>query len=530
MNSTGTKPLARLALRRDRITMPIWVLVLGGLPSGLAGSMANLYPTPQARIDYAAGLESNPATAAIYGHAFAPDTIGGLTAMRIGAIGATLAGLMNILLIVRHTRAEEQAGRRELLGAGAVGRQAPLAAAFVVAVITNVLLALVLVLGLKARGLDPTGAVALGLGVAFCGLVFAALAAVVAQLTTSSRSANGISLGLLAAFFILRGVSDASGAGGPHWLSWLSPIGWGQQLRPFANERWGVLLLPLAAAAVLAVAAWTLSARRDVGAGLLADRPGSATGERMGTFALALRLQRGSLLGWTFGFAVVGVVVGSAAKDVGKVVNGSAAVQKALEKMGGQSALVDAYVAAMIALFGLAAAAYAVQSVLRLRGEEVEHRVEPLLAGSVARGGWMASHIAFAFLGAAVPLAAAGLAMGLTHGARVGDVGGQTGRILGAAMVQLPAVWVLAGIAVTLFGLAPRLVAVSWAGVGLALLFGQFGSALNLSQAARDISPFTHLPRLPGGDVQTLPVTVLLAIAIVLTVAGLVGFRRRDVS
>ncbi|MEV6931024.1 ABC transporter permease [Dactylosporangium sp. NPDC051485] len=530
MNYVGTWPLVRLALRRDRISLPLWVLILGGIPSALAGSLTKLYPTVQSRIDYASGLESNPATAALYGHAFSPDTIGGLTAMRIGAIGATLTGLMNILLIIRHTRAEEQAGRRELLGAGAVGRQAPLAAAFVIAVIADLLIALVCTLGLKARDQDPTGALALGLGLALCGLVFAAIAAVVAQLTTSSRSANGISIALLGGFFILRGLGDASGDGGAHWLSWISPIGWGQQLRPFATERWWVLLVMLAAAVVLALVAWTLSARRDMGAGLLADRPGSATGERMGTFALAWRLQRGSLLGWTFGFAVVGVVIGSAAKDVGKVVNGSAKVQEALEKMGGRTALVDAFLAAMIALLGLAAAAYAVSSALRLRAEENDHRIEPLLAGSVTRGGWMAGHLAFAFIGAAVPLAAAGLTMGLVHGARVGDVGGQAGRILGAALVQLPAVWVLAGIAVALFGLAPRLVAVSWAGVGLALLFGQFGSALDLSQGVRDISPFTHLPRLPGGEFQALPVTVLVVIAIVLAAAGLVGFRRRDVS
>ena len=55
------------------------------------------------------------------------------------------------------------------------------------------------------------------------------------------------------------------------------------------------------------------------------------------------------------------------------------------------------------------------------------------------------------------------------------------------------------------------------------------GSAMGLSQWVLDISPFTHLPHLPGGHVTVLPLILLCGVAIVLCVAGITGFRRRDI-
>jgi len=132
-------------------------------------------------------------------------------------------------------------------------------------------------------------------------------------------------------------------------------------------------------------------------------------------------------------------------------------------------------------------------------------------------------------LGPAAALASAGLAMGLTHGLNTGDVGRELPRVLAGAMVQLPAVWVLAGVTIVLFGLLPRLAAVSWGALAICLLLGMVGAALQFDQWLLDISPFTHLPRLPAGEVSAAPLVWLSALAVALAVAGLAGFRRRDV-
>jgi ABC-2 type transport system permease protein len=94
--------------------------------------------------------------------------------------------------------------------------------------------------------------------------------------------------------------------------------------------------------------------------------------------------------------------------------------------------------------------------------------------------------------------------------------------------VQLPAVWVIGGLAVLLHGVLPRGAAAAWAVAGAVLLIGWVGPALDVPQAVLDLSPFGHLPKLPGGSMEWGPVVVLLGLAGVFTAAGLTGLRRRD--
>jgi ABC-2 type transport system permease protein len=291
----GTGALVRLALRRDRFTLPPWIAAITLLCVGTASGFARRYPTPEARLTIAHSVGSNPALRALIGPPFDLGSIGGLTAWRVGGTVAVLAALMSLFTVIRHTRAEEEAGRLDLLCAGVVGRHAALTAALLVALGGNVLGAVVVVIGLLAVGLPAAGSVALGLGVASAGCVFAAVAAVAAQLTERARVARGIAGGVLGLCFVLRAVGDA----GPTWLSWCSPIGWTQQLRPFAHERWWVVALALGMSVALAGAAHALVARRDVGRGLWPARPGvaEAPARLRSGFALGWRVHRGALLG-----------------------------------------------------------------------------------------------------------------------------------------------------------------------------------------------------------------------------------------
>ncbi|HEX5496264.1 MAG TPA: ABC transporter permease [Mycobacteriales bacterium] len=533
---TGTGAMIRLALRRDRILLPVWVYGLTALVVGTAESFARLYPTVASRRQFATGIGSNPAVRAIYGHGFDLTSVGGLTAWRIGGSGAVLVALMSLLVVTRHTRAEEETGRLELLGATVVGRHAGLAAAVAVAVGADLAIGVLTGLGLVGLGLSAAGSFALGLSFGAAGMVFAAVAAVTAQLTGSARAANGIAAGALGAAYLLRAVGDAAGPGGPSWLSWLSPVGWIEQSRAFAGERWWVFGPVAALVAVCLGGSAALAGRRDTGAGLFAERPGPAGGapRLAGPFALAWRLHRGTLAGWSIGFAVLGVLLGSIASGIGDLVDGSPQVERAVARLGGQGGgsgdIVDAYLAESIGVAGLIAAAYAIQAALRLRAEETAQRAEPVLATPVGRIRWACGHLLFAGAGSAVPLLAVGLGAGVAHGLRTGDLGTQVPRLAGAALVQLPAVWVLAGIAVAAFGLVPQATVAGWAALAACVLVGQLGPVLRLDQWALDVSPFTHLPKLPGGTVAAAPVLVLVGLAAALVLAGLVGLRRRDVG
>jgi ABC-2 type transport system permease protein len=529
---TGTGALARLALRRDRIMLPAWVyVVIIGVASN-AYTFTKLYKTASSRAALVASGEGNPALLFLYGR-LNGSSVGALTAWRYGVWGALFAALMSVFLVVRHTRGDEEAGRLELIGSARVGRQAPLASAIAVAAGGNVVLTAVLCLVLPVLGLPVAGSAALALAIGGCGLAFAGVSAVAAQLTAGARSARGLSIGVLGAAFLARAVGDAAGASGPAWLTWVLPLGWTEMLRPFAGERWWVLALPLALFAASAGLAFALAARRDHGAGLFPDRPGrpAAPAALRDPFALAVRLQWPSLAGWAAGFAIMFAVCGAAGKGIGQLAGTSGALTKEFTRLGGQSAIVNAYLAALMLLAGLVAAAYGVSAVLRLHAEETAGRADPVLAGSVGRVRWGLSHLAVAVAGMAVLLVVAGLATGLGYGLSAGGAGGETARMLGAAIAQLPAALVIVGVATLALGAVPgACAAIGWTAVGIAVLLNIFGQALQLSHWVLDVSPFTHVPRLPGGAVDAAALAWLCVIGIALCALGLAALRRRDVG
>ncbi len=523
---TGTVTLARFALRCDRIRIPVWLTAIGVLVLATASSIRGLYPT-QASLDSAAAVvEGNAAAIVANGPVQGLDTVGGRIAFELGSFTAVLIALMSLLLVARHTRTEEETGRTELVRAGAVGRHAPTVAALLVVAVAVVLAGGVVAAGLAAQGLPVTGSVALGVSLASVGLVFAGVAAVAAQLTEHARTATGIGLAVLGAAFVLRAAGDV----GDGTLSWLSPIGWGQAIRPFAGELWWPLLLPAAATALLVAAAFVLGARRDVGFGLVPTRPGrpAARGGLLRPVGLALRLQRGLLLAWASGVFLVGLAYGSVGRDIEQFVADNAALADAL-RTSGSGDITDSFFGTALLVLALIGSGFAIQATLRLRAEEGAGRAEPVLAAGVGRARWAGSHLTVALLGSGTVVAAGGLGTGVGFGLATGEVA-EVPRLLGAALVHVPPVWVLVGVTAALFGLVPRLAALAWAALAVAVVGGMFGPLLGLPGWLLDASPFQHVPALPAAELAVAPLLVLGAVAAVLLAGGLAGFRRRDVG
>ncbi|MFF4571504.1 ABC transporter permease [Streptomyces sp. NPDC001410] len=517
---TGTGVLLRFSLRRDRLLIPVWIAVNALMVLSMPNTLKTLYGTAAERADLVGQLQTNASFRALIGPVF-DTSIGALTAWRVGVYAAALAAAMSLLIVVRHTRDEEESGRQELVASGMVGRRASLTAALLAAATANAALALLITAGLAGQG--ATGALSFGLGLAGVGMVFATMAAIVAQLTESARLARGLTAAVLGAAFVLRAAGDSTTNDGSSLLTWLSPLGWLENQRSFAAERWWVLLLFAAAVAVQALIAYELAGRRDVGMSFLPTRPGPPFG-RLGTAAaLAWRLQRGSVLGWSLGFFLAGVVYGGLTDGAADLVGDNEQARQIVERMGGQSGLTDAFLAAMVGMLGLIAALYVVGSVLRLHGEETSGRAEPVLACAVGRLRWAASHLTIAFAGSALIMLLAGLGFAVGYGKEIAP-------ILGACLVQLPAVWLIGALTLLLYGLAPRLAPAAW-GIAVAiLLIGWVGPALNAPQIVLDLSPFGHLPKLPGGGMEWGPVLALTGLTVALVGAGLAGLRRRDLT
>lgn len=524
-NFTGTLQLLRLYLRRDRVVLPLWVFLLSvPLASVYIGSIEKIYATDAERAGFAATIMASPAQRALYG----PIYNSGLGAVGIWKAGMfhTLIAVAVILTVIRHTRADEETGRAELIDSTAVGRYASLTAALLLSFGASLATGLIGAAGLLTTDVAAGGSLAFCAALAGSGLVFTAVAAVAAQLSPSARVARGFAFAMLGIAFTLRAVGDAgSGA-----LSWFSPLGWSLQVRPYAGDHWWVLLLHLVTAVLLTGVAYWLLARRDVGAGLFAERSGrgTATAALGGVFGLAWRLDRGALLVWTVGLVLYGLLIGSVAHGIGDELGGAAA-RDIVARLGGTGALEQGFINVGYVMLGMIAAAFAVSLSLRVHQEETSQRAETLLAGSVSRSRLLASHLLTALGGTTFAIVVSGLAGGLAYGTAAGDVAGKLPNVVGTAAVQLPAVWLLSAVTVALFGLTPRFTPVAWGVlVGFVALY-LLGSLSGSPQWLLDLEPFAHNPRI-GSDFTAVPLLWLLVIDCSLIALGTTAFRRRDLK
>ena len=521
---TGAATFVRAFLRRDRWHYLRWALGATLLYYSQAVSVKGLYTTRAQFEKAAASMEGNTAFIAMAGPARALDTIGGQVMWQASAFGAIVVGLMSMFLVGRHTRAEEESGRDELLRASAVARHASLTAALVNALLANLVLGALVTLSLVTFPLDAADSIAVGAGLTLCGWVYTGTALVAAQLTSSTRSMYGVAGVVIAVSYGLRAIGDV---GNPA-LSWLSPIGWYQGMHPFSGLRWWPALLLLALAAAATGTAYALFGRRDFGGGLWAARPGPDRAEPTLTTALgfAWRLQRGSVVGWTAGIALLGLAYGSIGNDVGTLIGDSTTSRDVFIRGGGT--LVDGFYAVAIAVIALVGAGFTVSSALRARAEEDDGRVEPLLSTGLTRRRWLLAQVAVTVAGTVLVLAGGGLGLGLGYAMVTGD-GGRIGPFLLDILGYSAPSLVLAGLAALLYGVLPRWASLAWLGLGLGVVVVFFGPLLHLPGWLQDLSPYHHLALVPAESFRWAPFLVLLVVAVALSGAGQTAFARRDV-
>lgn len=527
----GTGSLVRLASRRDRVLIPVSVLALVAFAAGSAQATIDLYPTLNSALEIIRPLVANPASVALYGP-MTNLTLDSFAVFKSVLLGGVFVCLLAYIVVRRHTRTEEEAGRLELLGAGAIERRSPLTAALLLGTATVVATAALTAASLAGVGLDARGSFAFGVCWLVMGLSWVGITAVAAQLTETTRGTAAISLGALGAAFLLRALGDTAGDDNPvRFLTWLSPLGWGQKVSPYGDNRLWPFWLGLAAFIVLVALAYRLQERRDLGAGLLPSRPGRPRGSMHSVGALTVRLARGTLVGWGISAVVIGSVVGSIAANL-ESLNSSDTTLDLLRKLsgaaGGQLKLIDVFFTTELHIIALAVAAMGISIVTRLRTEETSQRAEMLLT-TTSRVGWAVSHLVVALTSTAVVMALVGLVAGAADAQRSGDVAASVGRLVPAALVTVPAIWVCVAVALLLVGWVPRLTGLSWAALITFLLLSELVPVLGLPDWMMNLSPFGHVPSMPAQEGRVLPLVLLVAVAAAVAAAGLAGLRRRDI-
>jgi ABC-2 type transport system permease protein len=524
---TGVGHLLRLALRRDRLRLPLWVVGLGGTIVASALAVPPLYDTPGKIAGYARTVGASPVSHLMSGRQVGLDSLGGIVANEISQVAQLGVCLMVVFLVVRHTRAEEESGRAELLRSAVLGRHAATLVGLVYGVVAALLIGAVTAVSMLAAGLDVGGSLTYGVGLALLGVAYTAVTLVAVQLSTSARGALGLAGAAVALGYLVRGL----GAMEDNALVWLSPFGWAQGMDAFGDERWWPAGLLLGSTALLLGLAARLMAHRDFGGGLLTTRPGPArAGWSLGTpFGLAARLQRGLLLGWGIGLFLLGMLYGAVIPTVPDLIASNPEMADVVGA-GGQAAedaLIDAFLAYIFLFLAVIACGFVVASALRLRAEEEAGRTEVVLATPVSRTSWMAATAALALLAASVLTVLMGLGLAVGYGLASGEWDRVVGQV-GGQLAYLPGTLVVGALAVALHGLLPRGTGLAWVAVALVALQVVLGQLLGLPDAVQALSPFWHLAAVPVDDFEVVPYASLVLVSVALVAAGLWGHRRRD--
>lgn len=522
--------LAAFILRRDRVRLLVWLVSVIGITLAVALSFTELYPTAEDRAIMAETMR-NPAMTAMVGPGYGLDnyTEGAMFAHEMLLFTAIAVAVMNIFLVVRHTRKDEERGRLEVVRSLPVGRLSNLSATLMVAVAANILLALVTGVGLASFGIesiDWQGSLLFGAALGATGIFFAAATALFVQLSENSRGATGYSFAFLMLAYLVRAVGDVSSEP----LSWFSPFGWILRTEAFVNNRWLPLVFTIGMAAVVGGLALYLNAVRDLEAGLIPAKPGRkyASALLQSPGGLTLRLLRATIIAWAVGMFVLGASYGSVLGDLESFFETNEMMKQILPA-NSSFTLTEQFITMLMSVLSMICAIPVLQIVVKLKGEEKRNHTEHLLARSVSRTRLLGGYAALAFIVSFVMqfLAVLGL---WSAGSAVMTEPVSFGRMFGAAMVYLPALWVMTGAAVLLIGVFPKGVMLTWLYLGYSFFTVYLGPVMKLPDWTAKLSPFGQIPKIPVEDMDVMKLIVLTATAVILLAIGFVGYRKRDMQ
>jgi ABC-2 type transport system permease protein len=524
---TGTARLVRQALRRDRVLLTVWTVLLVGVCYASAAAVESLYPTLHDRVSAAEAINGSPAIVALYGPILDVTSLGELCMTKLTVLYAVIVAVLFVVVVRRHTRVEEESGRTELLAGTAVGRHAPLLAAVTTGALVAVVIGLLSGLGAAAGGLPLTGSLAFGASWTGIGLVATGLTAVACQLAASARTCAAIAAGGIGMLYTLRAVGDTSA----DWLSWTTPFGWSTRLRAWSGTRWWVLLLYLALAAVLVAAAFVLRNRRDLGSGLVAARPGPATGSpRLAdAVALAFRVHTATLAVWSAAAAVMAVTFGAIAPNIGDLLD-SPRAREMMQRLGGVGVIQETLLAAEISIIAVVLTCFGITVVSHGSADEHDGRTEQVLATATSRTRSLVATAVVALGGTVWLLLLTGVGVSLGYGGVDGDLVGSFADLVPAALAQAPAVCLVVALAALAWAWRSTWTYAGWALLAGFLTVGQLGELLRLPGWMIDLSPYTHVPAMPVDPFRPAPTLVMTGLGLVVLLLTWRRYTVRDIG
>ncbi len=527
----GTGILSKFIVRRDRIRLLIWLF-------GLAIFVAVLVPVFEDILlvssDMTAIIETmkNPAMIAIVGPVYgeANYTLGAAYANYMLVFSAMFAGVMNIFLVSRHTRQDEELGRMEIIRSLQVGRLSNLASTLLVALIANVLLSILCFAGLyllRGEGMSFMGCVIFGASMGVVGMFFAASTAVFCQLTSNNRTAMGLSFGFFMFLYVLRGIGDVSN----ETLSLISPLGLILRTENFVNDYfWPIAVVKVITIVLILFALW-LNGNRDLGSGLLPERQGRrhASSLLSSNLGLAIKLLRTSFIVWGLTLFILAGMYGSVFGDLEGYLNSSDILRSMFEQMGSTASFTQLFTTMLMSIMSVISTVPVLNFMNRLSTEEKNGYTEHILSKSVSRYSQMLSYLIIALIASVVYqlLSAYGF---WSVGSMVLEDIAPLSEFIKASLLYLPAVWVMIGLSALLIGVLPRITSLIYVYLGYSFLVVYLGKLLDIPSWTLSLTPFGSIPAYPIEEVNWNKLIILVVISVFLTIIGFISYRKRDIK
>ncbi|MBM7580451.1 ABC transporter permease [Jeotgalibacillus terrae] len=525
-----TGSLIKFYLRTDFLKILIWTISITALTMLTAWAFEDLYPSEAERLAIAETMK-NPAMTAMVGPGYGIEnyTTGAMMAHQMLLFTAILAAVMTILMTAKHTRGDEEDGRAEMISSLPAGRLAPLTSVLAVVGLSQLLLAVSIgtaLSGLNIESMPPGASFLYGAAIGGTGLFFAGVTAVFAQLSESSRGTSGFAFLILGVSYLVRAIGDVS----METLSWLSPLGWALKTEVYVSNLVSPLVLLSAGSSALALAAFGLMLKRDLGSGMLPSKPGrsNASPLLLSPFGLALRLLRTSVIVWAVALMAIGASYGSVLGDLESFFSSNEMLSNMVNATGGLS-LTEQFISMLMAIMSMMAAVPALMFFYKLKSEENKSRMENIYARAVSRQKVFLSYLAVAVVFGSLMMIIATVSL---WGASVSVMEEPLGFavVLKSGLVYLPAIWVMIGIGAVFTGIKPGLTGLAWGYLIYSFLVVYLGGLLQLPDWPGQLSPFGHVPQIPGEEISWLSLMILTVISLALTIVGLRGYQQRDLK
>jgi len=551
--------LTKFMLRRERFIALAWILIFTLIIVGLVPGMMPVIDA-ESRAEMASMLEL-PAMVAMIGPAIAlnHDGFGAFYTNMMLLFSVLTIGIMNIFLIVRHTRADEEQGRYEVLRSLPLGRLSNITSAFILAILINVLLSVLLsvfmfIVGDYSMGL--MGSLIFGFAHGATGLVFAAFTALFCQMSSNSRGAISYSFFALIIFYFMRAAGDMNT--GIAFLSYISPLGLVLHSLPYAGDNVLPLLVMVLTAVVVGLIAMKISATRDIDQGIIPARAGrrEASALLRTSWGLSFKLTCTAIVLVLIGIFVLGASYAAILGDVENFVASNDFYRELLltpaginfEVAEGMSTeeivevmnsvlyfagynITQLFASMINNIMVLVALAAPLLFVLRVKGEEKAVRAELILATSTSRfkfmGGFVTISVVVSFLIQLV------LGLGLYSVARgvIPNPADLPLRFtLESALVYVPAMWLMTGIVIFLIGAFPKFTGLIWGYYGYTFLVVFIGRLAIFPSWLSYTTPIGLVPQLPMDEINYLNLIILTGIAVALTALGFFFYNRRDIN